>query len=213
MARIAETVSSRVVTEATALSPAGQPSPKNPVMSFMRSLPIPVLLLALTYFLLVIDIETRPWKLRVALMVVSAVAAFVDRESLRRSSAWNFTLAGAVAILSNVAMNFINYLFHHVPVYSLASNWVDEVSYTLSVALSFITGILLTRTLSSMGSGSYGRHYSPLTLSIATAINGRLGSAKKIEKYAHAIQACIKTAAALGAACTAAVMGLHSLIK
>ena len=197
---------------ASALEPGVKPSApaRVPLAAAFATFFIPLALLVGAYLLIEYGMNLRPWVLRLVLMGVSAFTALFHPRWLTRPWPLAASWAAALGITGVLAMDTSNKLLSHEPIFRSLGGFLSDLSFMASIALSYVTGILLVQLLRPRLADQDG-----VTSRIAAGIVRRIHGVQQVdfEKHARTAQLYLQTGLLVGTAGTALYAGLHKLLR
>lgn len=203
--------------------PRPAPSGDSALVSLARSLLIAFCLLVLAdgVILIGLELESRQWIFRLIAIGLSIAFAFTDTETPRRSATSIVFLAAALGVLSVIGMDGLASLKSGDPLFvwfvphathaEIREDFVLQVSYMASIALSYVTGALARGLFAS--SAQNAERPSGLASAITAKLGRGVSRIEDFEKHARTTQTYLSTCMLVATTLTALVTGLHNMLK
>ena len=190
---------------------------KRPWAAVLIAWLMPMLMLLLSHWLIVVVYDLRTLVLRVVSLLIPLPFGFAlaRAHSLRSQQ---YALAGigvaiTMALIAVICMSWTTHLVDNVPVLPAnARDWREFVEYLLSIAFSFVTGMLLYELWLRTLSDSPSAKVSALAIQAAKIVNGGQTTAKTVQDTAEKITSVTGAIAATGTSVAAAYTGLRAVI-
>ncbi len=148
------------------------------VIEFGQFIVVPLLFLLLAHWSITMVFDAKLIYLRVISFVLPLTFSFMLFSEKRRSFFWWVVGSVLLAVASVSGMSFTTYLIDHTPVFPQDERDLQEmVEYALSIAFSFITGLLIGKVFYAHKFKARVKAYNPfLRILISTITKGNLSA-------------------------------------
>jgi hypothetical protein len=151
--------------------------------------------------------------LRLVLIALAIVGGAFDHASRLRVWQVTLVLVALLGVVSVLSMGAINAVVNKTPLYLNIREALSDLSFAASIALSYLTGIILYHMTGGPGLASGDQLSTKLAKAISATIKRIMGQAEDLEGYAKTIKTYLDVVVVIGTASAAVIAGLSKVVK
>jgi hypothetical protein len=190
-----------------------------PLISPVAAVILTFLLLVVSHFLIIVQLDLPLIYLRVVSILIPFVFGFVYRNTFTRSLLLDFLVGLVIAVLSILAMSAVVSKIDQVPLLPTdGPGWREFAEYGASITFGFFTGVLTRHAFAAVQAPSEKMNVVIEYISryIAMKMRGEDADAEKdtdVEKRIRKIESAVTGAVAAGAALVSFWTGLKQFLE